>query len=80
MARIAGVPEDRGGWLSWLAYRFSRKRLGKVAEPLAVSAHHPWIMRGLVAYEFALDRSRRIDPRLKALAGLKAATLVGCPF
>jgi hypothetical protein len=33
-----------------------------------------------MSYEFALGRARRVDARLKALAGLKAAALVGCPF
>jgi len=31
-------------------------------------------------FELALDRSRRIEERLKELAALKAATLIGCPF
>ncbi len=31
-------------------------------------------------HEFALGRARRVDARLKALAELKAAALVGCPF
>jgi alkylhydroperoxidase family enzyme len=53
---------------------------GKVPEPLAVAAHHPWIFRGYTSYEFALGRARRVDARLKALAELKAAALVGCPF
>jgi hypothetical protein len=80
MARIAGVPPSRAGLLARFAYRFSKRMIGKVSEPLTVAAHHPWILRGYVGYEFALDKARRVDARLKALASLKAAALVGCPF
>jgi hypothetical protein len=37
-------------------------------------------MGGYGAFELALGRSRRVDDRLKDLAALKAATLIGCPF
>jgi len=30
--------------------------------------------------EFAFQRSRLVDGKLKALASIKAATLIGCPF
>jgi len=80
MARIAGVPNDRAGMLTRFAYWFSNRRFGKVAEPLAVTAHHAQIFRAYGAYEFFLERARRVEPRLKVLAELKAATLIGCPF
>jgi hypothetical protein len=80
MSRVAGLPPGRAGLLVRFAYWFSKRMLGKVTEPLTVAARHPWIFRGYTAYEFALGRARRVDPRLKALVGLKAAALVGCPF
>ena len=80
MARIDGVPESKAGLLVRFAYWFSRRRLGRVPEPLAVAAHHPKILQAYGAYEFALERARLVDKRLKALAGIKAAALVGCPF
>ena len=80
MTRINGVPENKAGLVTRWAYRYARRRLGKVPEPLTVVAHHPTIAKGYGAYEFALERSRRVDAKLKALASLKAATLVGCPF
>ena len=80
MSRIAGVPERSASWLTRLAYRMARRRLGKVPEPFTVAAHHPWIFRGMAAFELALERGRRVEPKLKALAGIKAAALVGCPF
>jgi hypothetical protein len=80
MPRITGVSEQKANIFVRLAYWFSRKRVGKVVEPLAVSAHHPWIFRGYGAYEFALERAHFVEGKLKALASIKAATLVGCPF
>ena len=80
MARIDGASRHQAGLLGRFAYWLSKRRLGKVPEPLAVAALHRWILRGYVGYEFALDRSRLVDPRLKALASLKVATLIGCLF
>jgi hypothetical protein len=80
MSRIPGVPEKSAPWLVRLAYRMARRRVGKVPEPIMVTAHSPWIFRGMGAFELALERARRVDPKLKALAGIKAAALVGCPF
>lgn len=80
MARITGVPYSKAGFLTKFAYWFSRRRLGRVVEPLTVMAHHPWISRAYGAYELALERAHFVDARLKALASLKAAALIGCPF
>jgi len=80
MARVAGVPRERAGVLVRFAYWFSRRMVGQVPEPLTVAAHHRWIFRAYTAYEFGLGRARLVDARLKALAGLKTAALVGCPF
>ncbi|HEY8491104.1 MAG TPA: carboxymuconolactone decarboxylase family protein [Dehalococcoidia bacterium] len=80
MARIEGVPERKAGLLVRLAYRYSRRRLGKVLEPLAIIARRPWLMLAVGAYELGLERSRRLEPRLKELAYLKAGALVGCPW
>jgi hypothetical protein len=80
VARIEGVPARRAGLLARLAFRYSRKSLGKVAEPIAVAAHHGWILTGYGAYEFALERATRVAAKLKVLAELKTGALVGCPF
>jgi len=80
MARIEGIPQQKTGMFVRLAYRFAKRMLGKVPEPAKILAHDPWIFRAYSAYEFMSDRARLVDARLKALGGLKAATLVGCPF
>ncbi|MFI5394699.1 MAG: hypothetical protein ACHQ9S_04130 [Candidatus Binatia bacterium] len=80
MARIPGVPPSRAGLFTRFAYWYSNRRFGKIAEPLTIAAHHRQIFQAYGAYEFMLDRARSVDARLKALASLKAAALIGCPF
>jgi len=51
-----------------------------VPEPVAVTARHPAILAGYGAFEIALERSERVEERLKELAGVKAAMVAGCEF
>ena len=80
MARIEGVPARRASWLARLVYWMSRRMVGKVPEPLTVAANHPAVFRAYVGYEYYLGKAKRVDARLKSLAGVKAAAMVGCPF
>ena len=80
MKRIEGVPEREAGVLARFAYRFSRRRFGKVVEPLKVMAHHPRMLAGYGAFELVFDRSRLVDERLKSLAETKVAAMIGCEF
>lgn len=80
MARIEGVPENRAGLVARFIYRKARRRLGKVPTPVAVVAHHPNLPLGYGMFELAQQRSRLVNLRLKSLAQLKAATLIGCLF
>jgi hypothetical protein len=84
MARIPGAPRNQGGPLRRLfvgiVYSLTRRRLGKVIMPIQVTAHHPRIFWGYVQMEQSQGGSKLIDPRLKGLAELRVATLVGCPF
>jgi hypothetical protein len=79
-ARIEGISDARAGIMVRLAYWFSKRMVGKVAEPLRVTAHHPGILRAYGSFEFWLGRASSAPPKLKALAQLKVAALVGCPF
>jgi hypothetical protein len=74
------VEPQGAGWFVRLVYWFVRRRYGRLLEPARVVAHNPWILGAAGAYELALERARRVGPRLKRLASLKTATLVGCHF
>jgi AhpD family alkylhydroperoxidase len=76
--RIQGAPER--GPIRKIAYRMSRKRLGRVPEPFAVAARHTPILAGMGAFETALERSKKVSHRHKALGELRAAMVVGCEF
>ncbi len=79
-ARIAGVPDGSGGPLTRYAFWYSRRNYGHVVGPTRIFAHHPLLLGGYGTLELAVERADRVEPRLKALAELKAATRTGCPF
>ena len=76
--RIQGAPER--GPLRKIAYRMARRRLGRVPEPFAVTAHHTKLFGAMSGFEMALERSKRVPVRYKALGELRAAMVVGCEF
>ena len=76
--RLQGAPER--GPLRKVAYRMARKRLGRVPEPFAVTAHHTKLFGAMSGFEMALEHSKRVPIRYKALAELRAAMVVGCEF
>lgn len=78
--RIAGVPDSRAGLMARSAYSYSRRAVGEVMEPTRVYAHHPTIMAGYGALEYATEKADRVPADLKALATVKAAALAGCEF
>src|SRR5919112_1121908 len=78
MSRIHGVPERKTNVLGRFAYRFSRRRFGDVPETVRATAHHRNVLLGTGAMELAFDRSNLVDGRLKKLAEIKVALVVGC--
>ena len=84
MARLAGAPRNQGGPLRRLfvgiVYSLTQRRLGRLIMPVQVTAHHPKVFWGYVQMEQSQASSKLIDPKLKGLAELRVATLVGCPF
>jgi len=84
MARISGAPRNQGGLIRRLmvgiVYFLTQRRLGRIIMPIQVTAHHPRIFWGYLQMEQSQMGSRLIDAKLKGLAELRVATLVGCPF
>lgn len=84
MARIPGAPVNRGGLLRrlfvGLVYTLTKRRLGRLIMPVQVTAHHPKIFWGYVQMEQSQASAKLVEPKLKGLAELRVATLVGCPF
>jgi len=80
MARIPGVEPEQAGWFVRFVYWLVRRKLGRVVLPIKVTAHHPRLLRSLGEMEAGQMAARSVDARLKSLAEVKVATLIGCPF
>ncbi|MGA2745234.1 MAG: hypothetical protein ABSE44_11145 [Candidatus Sulfotelmatobacter sp.] len=84
MARIPGAEPSQGGlirrWFVGLVYFLTRRRLGRVIMPIQVTAHHGKVFWGYIQMEQSQMGSHQVDHKLKGLAELRVATLVGCPF
>lgn len=84
MARISGIRWNRGGLFRRVfvgfVYSLTKRRLGRVIMPVQVTAHHPRILWGYVHMTQSQSSSKLVDAKLKGLAELRVATLVGCPF
>ena len=80
MTRIDGVAPGEANPLVRLVYRLSRRRLGRVADPVGVYAHAPRLLIGYGIFEQATAGESRVQERLKVLAETKAAAIVNCEF
>jgi hypothetical protein len=58
----------------------ARGRGGPTPEVFRLLGQRPALQMAVTGYELGLLASSRLDARVKSLASLKAAALVGCPF
>ena len=80
MARIEGVSDAEAGLVTRGVYLGTKRMLRRVPEPLRIMAHSKPVMWADVMFELALGRAHSVPARLKSLASIKAAALVGCVF
>ena len=80
MAHIASRPARGSGLFVRLVYWVARRRFGRVPAPLGIMAHSRRVLAAVGGFEVAAGNTRAIAPRLKALAELETARLVGCRF
>lgn len=78
MARIDRPKRSRpfarvAGWMT-------KRDYGQALAPLEVTAHHPGLLRGYSMFEWETGRAKSVNAKLKELAAIKAAALVGCDF
>ena len=59
---------------------FKIRAASRSAPPLSVTAHSETILEGYLAFERGMRKATVLDKKLKELANLKTATLIGCPF
>jgi hypothetical protein len=86
MARMSGLEPHQAGWYTRLVYRLVRRSIGKITgsrrliEPVKITAYHPRLLKAYGQMEMGQGAAASVPAPLKALAGIKAATLIGCPF
>jgi AhpD family alkylhydroperoxidase len=80
MAHLESRPARGSGLFVRFVYAMARRRLGRVPAPLGIMAYHRAILAAVAAFELALERAHAVDLRLKELALIKVASLVGCRF
>jgi AhpD family alkylhydroperoxidase len=80
MTRITAVPADQAGWFTRFTYWYARKLYGRLPGALSVLAQNPGILRAVAGFEFWSARSHAVDKKLKLLAEVRVATLVGCRY
>jgi len=77
--RIRGLSEEEAGELRPL-YGAARERYGKLPDPLTVMVYNPAVLSAHMKYDEKFNRSQLVDKRLKEIAQIKVATLIGCPW
>jgi hypothetical protein len=80
MARIEGITDKKANGFTRAIYAAVRRKMGRIPEPMRITAHAPGLLAGLSGMEVAQEAMRTVDPVIKALVEIKAATLIGCPF
>jgi AhpD family alkylhydroperoxidase len=81
MARLAPAAPRGLDPIRRLAYAAAKRMYGRTLEPTQAIAHHRPLLVGYGALSLAAERfSNTVEQRLKLLAMLRAAQLVGCEW
>ena len=86
MARMQGITAAEAPLGLRLVYSYVRRKVAKIAgradlpEPIQVTAHHRRLLRATAHMEMGQEAARSVPARLKLLASIQAARLIGCPF
>ena len=88
MARIDGITPAKAGLGMKLVYRLARRSLPKLTgtapdgalAAIEIYALQPKLFRAIGMLEGANAKLHGIDPKLKAIARLRAATMTGCAY
>ncbi len=63
-----------------VVYWMTKRKLGRIVLPVQITAHHTRLLRAMGEMEMGQAAAHSVDAKLKELAGIFAATLIGCPF
>ena len=80
MARLPGLEGNRASWGARIVYWFAKRNLGHVPSGMKILAYYPRLLRQHVRMNMLMQRKGELPSKLKRLAMLKTAMLIGCPF
>lgn len=80
MARIEGIDPQQTSFLMRQVFKKVRKMLGRDLTPQKIQARVPRLFWFSILGEWLLGQRARVPSRLRALATLRTAVRVGCPF
>jgi hypothetical protein len=86
MARMNGLEPHQAGWYTRLIYWLVRRKVAQITgssrlvEPVKITAHHPRLLKAYGQMEMGQESATSVPAAVKALAGIKTATMIGCPF
>ncbi len=80
MARIRGLEASETNPLTRFLYWMTKRKLGHVIEAVKITAHQPRLVLASGQMEMGQQAVHSVDDKLKALAEIKAALMIGCPF
>jgi len=78
--RIDGVADEQAPKGVRSVYAKFKSIFGHVIAPYLVMAHRPAILRAAAHMGRAMVQSHAADDKLKTLACIRAAQMIGCPF
>ena len=78
--RLKGIDPDNPPSSVRPIFERSQERYGRVISPNLLMAYRPEILLAAAGLGRAIDGSNEVAPRLKIIASLRAAQMIGCPF
>lgn len=80
MNRAVGVQNHEAGVRSRIILWLTKRRLGRVPVSARIQARDPKLLEAAARMSMHIARPGAVPLKLKELAQLKVAALVGCPF
>jgi hypothetical protein len=80
MARITGVPAEEAGLRVRFIYWLLKRRLGRLSSGARIRAHDPRLLELAMRMDSSVASPGAVSLKLKELAQIKVAMVVGCPF
>jgi len=80
MSRIEGLKDSELGFIVRRIFKEAKKLRGAVPDPLRLMARSSGVLWAAIGFELGIGRAKSLDDKLKSLASLKVASMVGCLF